>query len=71
MAKKANRKQRDLSIRLKTSFAIQVHLGEFMALKRTAEEVGLTAEESKVFIDLMEATLLESIKLIFPKSFEA
>jgi len=71
MAKKTNRKQRDLSIRLKTSFAIQVHLNELLILKRTAEEVGLTAEESRVFIDLMEATLLESIEIIFPKPFEA
>ena len=71
MAKRTNKKQRDLSIRLKTSFAIQVHLEEFSILKKTAEEAGLTAEESKVFIDLMESTLIESIKVVFPKSFEA
>ena len=71
MAKKPNKKQVRFSIRLKTSFAIQAHLDEFALLKETAEDLGLSEEETKPFIDLMEAALIDSLKIIFPKDFEA
>jgi len=71
MAKKPNKKQVRFSIRLKTSFAIQAHLDEFALLKETAEDLGLSEEETKPFIDLMETALIDSLKIIFPKDFEA
>jgi len=71
MAKKPNRKQVRFSIRLKTSFAIQAHIEEFALLKKTAEDLGLSLEERKPFIDLMEKALFDSLKIIFPKDFEA
>ncbi len=71
MAKKPNKKQIRFSIRLKTSFAIQAHIEEFALLKQTAEDLGLSKDESKPFIELMETALFESLKIIFPKDFEA
>ena len=71
MAKKPNKKQVRFSIRLKTSFAIQTHLEEFAMLKKTAEDLGLTEEETKPFVELMETALFDSLKIIFPKDFEA
>ena len=36
MEKRTNRKQRDFSIRLKTSFAVQVHIEELEAMVKIA-----------------------------------
>lgn len=69
MKKRPNKKQRDFSIRLKTSFAVQTHLEEIMALKQRAEEVGLSKDNE--FIQIMEEALVDSISIIFPKPFEA
>ena len=69
MKKKPNKKQRDFSIRLKTSFAVQTHIKELVYLKEKAAEVGI--DEGEEFIKLMEDVLAESIKIIFPKPFEA
>jgi len=67
--KKPNKKQRDFSIRLKTSFAVQSHLEEINYLKQKLEEAGL--QEQNDFIKIMEDVLFESLKVIFPKDIEA
>ena len=69
MKKRPNKKQRDFSIRLKTSFAVQTHLEEILALKEKAIEVGLSKDNE--FIQIMEEALADSISIIFPKPFEA
>jgi hypothetical protein len=69
MKKKPNKKQREFSIRLKTSFAVQTHINELVYIKEKATEFGI--EEGEEFIKLMEDVLEESIKIIFPKPFEA
>ena len=69
--KKSNNKQRDFSTRLKTSFAIQSHLDEFDELLAMAKESGITGEEYEVLCKIMEEAIAESLKMIFPKPFEA
>ena len=69
--KKSNNKQRELSIRLKTSFAIQAHIKEFDYLISLAKETGISDEEYKVLCQIMEDAIAESLKTIFPKPFEA
>ena len=69
--KKSNNKQLNFSIRLKTSFAIQSHLDEFDELLTMAKECGITGEEYEVLCKIMEEAIAESLKMIFPKPFEA
>jgi hypothetical protein len=69
--KKPNNKQRNFSIRLKTSFAIQAHIDEFDELMSMARESGITGEEYEVLCKIMEEAIAESLKMIFPKPFEA
>ena len=67
--KKPNKKQRDFSIRLKTSFAVQSHLDEICYLKEKLQEAGI--QDQNDFIKIMEDVLLESLNVIFPKAIEA
>jgi hypothetical protein len=69
MSKKVNKKQRDLSIRLKTSFAVQTHIEELVYLKQKIIDTGVEGQEE--FLELMEDVLAESLLIIFPKPFEA
>jgi hypothetical protein len=69
MSKKVNKKQRDLSIRLKTSFAVQTHIEELVYLKQKIIDTGVEGQEE--FLELMEDILAESLLIIFPKPFEA
>ena len=69
MSKKINKKQRDLSIRLKTSFAVQTHIEELLYFRQKMIEAGV--DEGEDFIKLMEDVLTESLSIIFPKPFEA
>ena len=71
MEKRTNRKQRDFSIRLKTSFAVQVHIEELEAMVKIAYEAGLSEEERATFIDIMHEALFKSIATIFPTPFDA
>ncbi len=71
MSKKTTKRQRDLSVKLKASFAIQVHLDELVMIKETSSLIGELPEDSKKFIELMENTLIDSLKIIFPKPFDA
>jgi hypothetical protein len=69
MSKKVNKKQRDLSIRLKTSFAVQTHIEELVYLRQKIIDTGVEGQEE--FLELMEDVLAESLLIIFPKPFEA
>jgi hypothetical protein len=69
MSKKVNKKQRDLSIRLKTSFAVQTHIEELVYLRQKISDTGVEGQEE--FLELMEDVLAESLLIIFPKPFEA
>tara|TARA_R100000808_G_C2109533_1_gene124053 strand:- start:652 stop:870 length:219 start_codon:yes stop_codon:yes gene_type:complete len=72
MPKKSNKdKVRELSIRLKTSMAIQTHLVEMDKIKEAAALFVDEPLADSAFIKIMEETLFESLAMVFPVPFEA
>lgn len=70
MSKDEKMKAKQLSIKLKTSFAINIHLEELDKLKKVLDELDQT-EDNDPFIKLMQETLFETLGIVFPEPFEA
>mgnify|MGYP003149256098 CR=1 FL=1 len=71
MKNKPNKKKHSLSVRLKTSFAIQSHLEEFSYLMKMIDQFGDGFEEKEQVVQILSEALSESLSVVFPEPFEA
>ena len=69
--KSKRKKKHNLSIRLKTSFAIQSHLVEFSYLMKLVEQYDDSFEEKDQIMNILLDALSESLSVLFPEPFEA
>ena len=69
--KKKHSKKKSLSIRLKTSFAIQSHLNEFVYLMKVIDDYGDSFEEKEAIVKILMEALSDSLKIVFPNNIEA
>ena len=68
---KSKKKKHSLSIRLKTSFAIQSHLVEFSYLMKVVDQYDDSFEEKEQIMNILLDALSESLRVVFPEPFEA